>query len=172
MDGTAKATAIIENDRVIVTRYDFAPGANTGWHRHGHDYVVVPLMDGQVRVESADGSQLVEMKAGAPYFRNEGVEHDVINANETDYAFIEIELNSNVERVGALAAASVAIRGDEACRLFQILAHVVVEVGDHPLRIITAGPARCRYRAPRAAVRGRSDSKAMTGDSHTTHDAL
>ena len=92
MTGTAKASVIIDNQRVIVTRYDFAPGANTGWHRHGHDYVVVPLLDGQVRVESTEGSQLVEMKAGAPYFRNEGVEHDVINANETAYAFIEIEL--------------------------------------------------------------------------------
>jgi beta-alanine degradation protein BauB len=27
-----------------------------------------------------------------PYFRGEGVEHDVIKANDTDYAFIEIEL--------------------------------------------------------------------------------
>ncbi|MEX0345391.1 MAG: cupin domain-containing protein [Rhizobiaceae bacterium] len=92
MSGTAKATTIIDNNRVIVTRYDFAPGANTGWHRHGYDYVVVPLLDGQVRVESAEGSTIVEMKAGAPYFREVGVEHDVINANDTDYAFIEIEL--------------------------------------------------------------------------------
>jgi len=27
-----------------------------------------------------------------PYFRNEGVEHDVINAEPAEYAFIEIEL--------------------------------------------------------------------------------
>ncbi len=92
MPGTAKATTIVDNDRVIVTRYDFSPGANAGWHRHGHDYVIVPLLDGKVRVETAEGSTEVEMKAGAPYFRNEGVEHDVINANANDYAFIEIEL--------------------------------------------------------------------------------
>ena len=92
MTGTAKATVIIDNERVIVTRYDFAPGANTGWHRHSHDYVVVPLMDGKVRLETANGEAFAEMKAGEPYFRNEGVEHDVINANDTDYAFIEIEL--------------------------------------------------------------------------------
>jgi len=90
MTGTAKAKVIIDNERVIVTEYRFAPGANTGWH--GHDYVVVPLMDGKVRLETKEGSGIAEMKAGVPYFRKEGVEHDVINANETEYAFIEIEL--------------------------------------------------------------------------------
>lgn len=92
MTGTAKATVHIENDRVIVTEYRFAPGANTGWHRHGHDYVVVPLMDGKLRLETKDGPAEAEMKKGVPYFRAAGVKHDVINANDTDYAFIEIEL--------------------------------------------------------------------------------
>ena len=92
MTGTAKATVFIDNDRVIVTEYRFAPGANTGWHCHGHDYVVVPLMDGKVKLETASGTSFAEMKKGVPYFRNEGVEHDVINANETEYAFIELEL--------------------------------------------------------------------------------
>ena len=34
-----------------VVEYRFAPGANTGWHRHGHDYVIVPLMDGKVKLD-------------------------------------------------------------------------------------------------------------------------
>lgn len=92
MSGTAKATVVIENERVIVTRYDFSPGANTGWHRHAHDYVIVPLTDGKVRLETKDGPGQAEMKKGAPYFRNAGVEHDVISANEGDFSFIEIEL--------------------------------------------------------------------------------
>ena len=92
MTGTAKPTVFVENDRVIVTEWRFALGANTGWHRHGHDYVVVPLMDGKVKLETKDGTSYAEMKKGVPYFRNEGVEHDVINANDTEYAFIEIEL--------------------------------------------------------------------------------
>ena len=29
MTGTAKATVFIDNDRVVVTEYRFAPGANT-----------------------------------------------------------------------------------------------------------------------------------------------
>lgn len=92
MSGSAKATVVIDNDRVIVTRYDFAPGANTGWHRHGHDYVIVPLTDGKVKLLTASGESFAEMTRGEPYFRNEGVEHDVISANEGDFAFIEIEL--------------------------------------------------------------------------------
>jgi beta-alanine degradation protein BauB len=92
MIGTAKATVFLENDRVIVTEYRFQPGQNTGWHRHGHDYVVVPLMDGKVKLETEQGSSFAEMKKGVPYFRNEGVEHDVINATDSEYAFIEIEL--------------------------------------------------------------------------------
>ena len=92
MTGTAKPTIFIENDKVIVTEWRFAPGANTGWHRHGHDYVVVPLMDGKLKLETKDGTSFVDMKKGVPYFRNEGVEHDVINANAREYAFIEIEM--------------------------------------------------------------------------------
>jgi beta-alanine degradation protein BauB len=92
MTGSAKAITHIDNGRVIVTEWRFAPGDNTGWHRHGHDYVVVPLMDGRVKLETAEGSSFAAMKKGVPYFREEGVEHDVINANDGEYAFIEIEL--------------------------------------------------------------------------------
>jgi beta-alanine degradation protein BauB len=92
MSGTAKAIKHVDNERVAVWEYRFAPGDNTGWHRHGHDYVVVPLMDGKLRLETKSGSSFAEMKKGIPYYRNEGVEHDVINANDSEYAFIEIEL--------------------------------------------------------------------------------
>ncbi|RLP23719.1 cupin domain-containing protein [Mesorhizobium sp. YM1C-6-2] len=92
MTGTAKATKLIDNERVIVTEWRFQPGDNTGWHRHAHDYVIVPLMDGKLKLVTKEGESVAEMKKGAPYFRNEGVEHDVISANEAEYAFIEIEL--------------------------------------------------------------------------------
>ena len=92
MSGTAKSIVHVENDRVIVTEYRFQPGENTGWHRHGHDYVVVPLLDGKVKLETPTGTVMADMKKGIPYFRNEGVEHDVINASDGEYAFIEIEL--------------------------------------------------------------------------------
>jgi beta-alanine degradation protein BauB len=93
MTGTAKSTLLIDNDRVIVTRWDFAqPGEDTGWHRHGHDYVVVPLMNGRLRITHAEGESVADMTASAPYFRQEGVEHNVINATDGPFAFIEIEI--------------------------------------------------------------------------------
>ena len=92
MSGTATPLKHIENERVIVTEWRFEKGANTGWHRHGHDYVVVPLMDGKLKLVTRDGTVEAEMKKGVPYFRHEGVEHDVINASDGEYAFIEIEL--------------------------------------------------------------------------------
>lgn len=92
MSGSAKATVFVDNERVIVTEYRFRKGDNTGWHRHGHDYVVVPLVDGKVKLVSKDGEAFADMKAGAPYFRKEGVEHDVISVGDAEFAFIEIEL--------------------------------------------------------------------------------
>ena len=92
MTGTAKSTVFIENERVIVTEYRFEPGENTGWHRHEHDYVVIPLMDGRLKLVTRDGESLADMKAGVPYFRPTGVEHDVVNASDGGYAFIEVEL--------------------------------------------------------------------------------
>lgn len=92
-NGTAIGTKLIDNERVTVWEWRFAkPGDNTGWHRHGHDYVVVPLMDGRLKITTKDGESFAELTQGAPYFRKEGVEHDVANATDKEYAFIEIEL--------------------------------------------------------------------------------
>jgi quercetin dioxygenase-like cupin family protein len=87
-----KPTRLIDNDRVCVTEWRFAPGAATGWHRHQHDYVVVPLCDGKLKIVENGEEKISELKMGVPYFRPVGVEHDVINANAFEYAFIEIEL--------------------------------------------------------------------------------
>lgn len=88
----AKPTLQIDNDRVRVTEWRFAPGAATGWHRHEMDYVVVPMLDGKLRLVEPEGTREVELKAGVSYTRKAGVEHDVINANTYEYAFIEVEL--------------------------------------------------------------------------------
>ena len=90
----AIGTKQIENDRVIVTEWRFEPGAETGWHRHGHDYIVVPLLDGKLAIDDGKQTHIAEMKAGGSYNRPIGVEHNVINANDFEYAFVEIELKS------------------------------------------------------------------------------
>lgn len=82
----------IENERVIVTEYRFAPGAETGWHKHGYDYVVVPNMKGKLLLETSEGENIAELDAGISYYRSAGVEHNVINANDYPFSFVEIEL--------------------------------------------------------------------------------
>ena len=92
--GTAEPTKHVGNDRARVTEWRFgARGDNTGWHRHGYDYVIVPLVDGCVEIEDAGGGRTrAEMKKGVAYFREAGVEHDVISANDFEFAFVEVEL--------------------------------------------------------------------------------
>lgn len=89
----AVATVRIDEPRVRVTEYRFGPGAETGWHRHAHDYVVVPMLDGRLLLEEPGGhSRVAELRTHQPYARLAGVEHNVVNANEYEFAFLEIEL--------------------------------------------------------------------------------
>jgi quercetin dioxygenase-like cupin family protein len=89
----AKASRLIENRRVIVTRWTFAPGEATGPHVHAHDYVVVPLTTGKLRIVAENGAASdADLVIGAPYAREAGVSHNVINRNAFDFSFIEIEL--------------------------------------------------------------------------------
>jgi quercetin dioxygenase-like cupin family protein len=89
-----KATSIsqIQNDRVIVTEWRFAPGAETGHHVHGHDYVVVPLTSGTLKLEEPTGTRSVRLEVGASYARPAGVAHNVINDNPYEFRFVEVEL--------------------------------------------------------------------------------
>ncbi len=91
--GSAIPAILIENQTTRVTEWRFSEiGDNTGWHRHEYDYVVVPLFDGFLEIDSGDGEVVrANMKNGVPYFRNAGVEHDVINGNGFECAFVEIE---------------------------------------------------------------------------------
>jgi quercetin dioxygenase-like cupin family protein len=88
----AVPTVQIDNERVIVTEWRFAPGAETGWHRHAHDYVVVPTTDGELLLETPEGERRAPLLAGRSYTRQIGVEHNVINASDHEVVFIEIEL--------------------------------------------------------------------------------
>jgi len=88
----AEAFPQLETERVKVTEWRFAPGAETGWHRHGYDYVVVPLTTGTLLLETPEGEKTADLRIGQSYARLVGVEHNVINANAYDLSFIEIEL--------------------------------------------------------------------------------
>lgn len=89
----ATATPLVDDDRVRVTRFDFAPGTETGWHVHAHDYVVTPVTECIMLLEEPGGtSRTVTMAAGEAYRRPLGVEHNVINAGTKSMSFVEVEL--------------------------------------------------------------------------------
>jgi quercetin dioxygenase-like cupin family protein len=94
MNSTIQAQGIlqIDDERVKVTEWRFAPGAATGWHKHALDYVVVPLTSGKLRLDEPGGSRVVELTLGVSYNRPAGVEHDVVNINDFEFHFVEIEL--------------------------------------------------------------------------------
>ena len=86
----------IETSRVRATEWSFTTGAETGWHRHAHDYVVIPLADGRLVLEEPDGGRrTAELKLGVPYAREEGVEHNVVNDTDGPFGFLELELLEN-----------------------------------------------------------------------------
>jgi beta-alanine degradation protein BauB len=97
----ATSTPLVETDRTIVTERRFAPGAETGWHRHAHDYVVVVLTAGKLMQETANGKIVTDLGMGQSYARNSGVEHNVLNPNPHEFVplkgvlkriFVEVEL--------------------------------------------------------------------------------
>lgn len=81
-----------ENDRVVVTEWRFPPGGETGWHRHAMDYVVVYRTAARLEIESAGGIATMQLAAGDSYYRNAGVEHNVINAGDAELIFVEVEI--------------------------------------------------------------------------------
>ena len=88
----AVATIQVENERVIVTEWRFAAGAETGHHVHAHDYVVVPLTGGTLRLLDGAGVTEARLRAGVSYARPAGISHNVVNINDFEFRFVEVEL--------------------------------------------------------------------------------
>ena len=87
------AIALIDDARVTVTRFEFAPGEATGWHCHGHDYVITAITDCPMLIEEPGGGvRRVLVAAGTAYRRDKGVEHNVVNDGTAPMSFIEVEL--------------------------------------------------------------------------------
>ena len=91
----AEATPVvhIDDERFKVTEWRFEQGAQTGWHVHGHDYVIVPLIDGKLLLEEPGGaSREAPLQQHVPYSRRTGVEHNVINGGGGFLSFLEVEV--------------------------------------------------------------------------------
>ena len=94
--GSSRTAAIAEqqiDDGVIrVTKWTFPPGSETGDHVHEYDYVVVPITNGELTIESAEGTSTAPLAIGASYNRSKGVAHNVANDGPNEVAFVEVEL--------------------------------------------------------------------------------
>ena len=81
-----------DNDKVRITRWDFEPGAATGWHEHAMDYCVVMVTDGTLSIHDGTAVNSVSLVAGQSYSRPAGIKHDVMNGTDHPMAFVEIEM--------------------------------------------------------------------------------
>jgi len=91
--GLAKHTVLIDDERVVVNRFDFGPGDETGSHVHSMAYVIVPLTNGRLRIEDDTAGEIfADLEQGIPYSRPEGVSHNVFNDTDAPLSFLEIEL--------------------------------------------------------------------------------
>jgi quercetin dioxygenase-like cupin family protein len=91
-DIPAVPTILQEDDVVRITRWDFSPGAVTGWHQHEWPYFVVLLTDARMCIHDGDKVTELNFIAGHSYRRPAGIKHDVMNGGETPMAFVEIEV--------------------------------------------------------------------------------
>jgi beta-alanine degradation protein BauB len=84
---------IQQDDEVVrITRWDFAPGAATGWHEHAWPYFVTMIVAGTLRINDGHSEKEVALGAGQAYMRPAGIQHDVANASAHAIAFVEIEV--------------------------------------------------------------------------------
>lgn len=90
-DIPASATTLQDDENVRITRWDFPPGAVTGWHAHGWRYTIVMLTNATMKIHTGQDVVEASFKAGDSYARPAGVEHDVMNAATEPLSFIEVE---------------------------------------------------------------------------------
>lgn len=89
------ATLQHEDEAVRITRFDFAPGGETGWHVHEVDYVIVPVTDCAMRLELPNGEMAeASFAAGGSYKGQRGTAHNVVNAGAGPMSFVEVELKA------------------------------------------------------------------------------
>lgn len=93
------STLLVEDKKVRVTRFDFEPGQETGWHIHEHDYVITAITDCFMALQISDGTKTTsQVAAGNAYIRDAGTHHNVINISDQKMSFIEVELKNTVIR--------------------------------------------------------------------------
>ena len=102
---TIPAIPTVQQDdtTVRITRWDFEPGAVTGWHEHGWPYFVTMLVAGVLRVHNGTEVTDVPLDRGQSYMRPAGIRHDVMNGSAHAISFVEIEVKQPSDLVAMMA---------------------------------------------------------------------
>ena len=88
----AESETLIDDDKTRITRWRIAPGAQTGWHRHEWDYVTIQQSGGRLRLDIADGSEMViDYEDGRARAFSAPVEHNATNVSDVEVRVLEIE---------------------------------------------------------------------------------
>ncbi len=81
-----------EDSRTRITQWTFAPGTQTGWHRHELDYVTVQQSGGELALHDADGAETrVPYRDGRTMSWKAPVEHNAVNVSDVEVRVLEIE---------------------------------------------------------------------------------
>lgn len=89
----ATRRVLVDDEKMQVTYYNFAPGEETGWHTHPYDYVVVTFDEGQFELQTTDGKvNRIGSNGLNHYLVRGGMRHCAKNIGTTDMTLIEIEL--------------------------------------------------------------------------------
>ena len=88
----AKHQILLDNDQTRITTWAFAPGDQTGWHRHTFDYVTVQQSAGALLLQGSDGSEThVDYEEGRTVSWTAPIEHNAINISDVEVRVLEIE---------------------------------------------------------------------------------
>lgn len=69
----ATASVQVDEQQLRSTLWSFDIGAETGWHVHQHDYLVVPASDGELLIDTGTEQLRFPLKVGQSYFRKPGL---------------------------------------------------------------------------------------------------
>ena len=88
----ANFTTRFDDERTRVTQWIIAPGDQTGWHLHDHDYPTLQQSTGTLHLKFADSTETTinYVPDTARMFRAP-VEHNATNIRKVDIRVIEIE---------------------------------------------------------------------------------
>lgn len=92
LDGRARHTLVIDNERVRIYRLVLAPGESTGMHTHALSRLSVVVEGGRVEVESdREGRRMENFKPGDFRWRDGKQTHTIENRSTSRFEMIEIE---------------------------------------------------------------------------------